>query len=106
MGVIYRLTCNESGKIYIGKSKHPARHRWNQHVYESRNPDKASQSRYLNNAIRCYGEDCWVIETLLEEPDDSLLFAWEEVFIALYSSLAQPDGSGGYNLHMVVVKIT
>ncbi len=91
MGVIYKCTCKTTLKAYIGQTKHTARYRWNQHVWESRNLT-ASQCRKLNNAIRKYGPDDFIIKVLLM-CDNADLNKWETYFIKEHGTF-----ENGYNL--------
>jgi hypothetical protein len=68
---IYKIVCNESGKIYVGQTvshilnngsyiKFGTRKRFIGHVSEALSK-KTKQCRYLNNAIRKYGKDAFSI---------------------------------------------
>ena len=85
MGIIYKLTCKNSDKSYIGQTIHTSKHRWNQHIWESKNP-QANQSRYLNNTIIKYGRDNFILEDLLECSNKDL-DKWEMYYIELYNTL-------------------
>jgi group I intron endonuclease len=91
MGVIYKVTCKTTGKSYIGQTKHTSRYRWNQHMYEIRNPT-VNQSRKLNNAVLKYGEDDFVIEDVWTVLEEDLDF-YEQLAIELYDTFRN-----GYNL--------
>lgn len=91
MCVIYRLTCKTTGKKYVGQTKHNARYRWNQHVWEAKHP-KTKQSRKLNNAIMFYGPDDFTVEVIME-CDEKDLDQYEVIHIDLEGSF-----TGGYNL--------
>ena len=95
MGFIYKVTCKTSKKSYIGQTVQTILQRWSDHKYEARNHKQTC--RLLNQAIRLYGENDWIIETLLI-CDDSLLDNEEIKFIELHKTLVQRDGGGGYNL--------
>ena len=71
---IYKITCLTSGKIYVGQAvSHILNHkryrpygytrRFNCHISEAFSTKK-NQSHYLNNAIRKYGVDDFVVELL------------------------------------------
>lgn len=92
MGVIYLITCKTTWKSYVGQTKHTSRHRWNQHLYEARNPT-VNQSRKLNNAILKYGADDFEITDLYTNvPDDELDYL-EQQEIEFYDTF-----ENGYNL--------
>lgn len=91
MGVIYLITCKTTGMQYVGQTKHTSRHRWNQHVYEARNPE-VSQSRKLNYAIMKYGPDDFVVEDIWTAPPEDIDF-YEQLAIDLYGTF-----TNGYNL--------
>jgi len=91
MCVIYKLTCKTSSKSYVGQTKHTSKYRWNQHVWEARNP-QANQSRKLNNAILKYGIDDWIIEDLWTCDEDEVDI-WECHFIESHGTFLN-----GYNL--------
>lgn len=84
MGIIYKLTCTESEKIYIGQTKHTSKYRWSQHKYEANTP-KAKQSPLLNRAIVKYGHSSFTIEDLHECPENDL-DKWEIHYIELYKT--------------------
>lgn len=99
--VVYVVT-SPSGKHYVGQTRtHILNHakyrpfgahkRWIQHVSEARS-DNRCQSWGLNNAIRKYGPDAFLVETIgtceLDEVD-----AYERFFIELLDSRAR-----GYNI--------
>lgn len=91
MCVIYKLTCNTSGKSYVGQTKHTSAHRWNQHVWEARHP-RVKQSRKLNHAITKYGPDDFTIEDIWECTEEEVDM-WEEFFIDEHDTFLR-----GYNL--------
>tara|TARA_R110002153_G_scaffold273997_3_gene446436 strand:- start:59632 stop:60351 length:720 start_codon:yes stop_codon:yes gene_type:complete len=91
MGVIYRITCKTSGKKYIGQTKHNAQYRWRQHVWEAKHP-KVAQSRKLNRAIIKYGEDDFIIETIMD-CELNTLDKFEILYIKNENTV-----EGGYNL--------
>ncbi len=60
-GEIYRLTCEPSGKVYIGKTMTVAEKRWKHHVWRA---TKADMNVKLHNALRKYGSACWKVEKI------------------------------------------
>jgi hypothetical protein len=101
---IYKITCAETGKSYIGQAvSHILNHgryrrygsigRFKSHVSEATTNTKAKQCNYLNNAIRKYGQDKFSVELLFAVKPDHADEA-ESQAIELHQSLF-PDG---YNL--------
>lgn len=104
-GHIYMATCLTTHLQYVGQAlSHHLNHkkyrfhgykgRWNAHVSEAiKNTRKKKACRYLNNAIRKYGKDDFIVELIAtcekDEMDDL-----ERHYIEKYNTLA-PDG---YNL--------
>lgn len=97
MGVIYKAT-SPSGKSYVGQTKYTAEKRWKQHVNEA-NCKQFHQCRALNEAIKKYGGDNFILEILLECSNDELN-DWEEEYIESENTL-YPNGynltRGGHN---------
>ena len=74
IGDIYKLTSKTSGKCYIGQAKKFMGKdddkwgyikRWKTHVYEATS-DKKDHCSVLNNAIRKYGKEDFIVELLCE----------------------------------------
>ena len=63
-GVIYKITNTTNGDFYIGKTKRSVEQRFTEHL-------RPSGQSYLNNAVRYYGADSFVVETI-EETSDNL----------------------------------
>jgi group I intron endonuclease len=61
MYVLYRITCSENGKAYIGYSSKSAEDRFKAHLLNARWKRKTA----LYNAIRRYGEAAFSVETIL-----------------------------------------
>lgn len=111
-GEIYSIKCKTSGKYYIGQcKKYQGKYhdkwgylkRWSSHIYEAlkSNNDHCS---YLNNAIRKYGYDDFIIEKIDETYDQIELDKLEKFYIKKYNSFV-PNGynldSGGKNGYIV-----
>ena len=88
---VYRLTCRETGKAYVGVTRKRPEERWREHA------DAASRgaTTLLHRAIRKYGFDSFDREVLrTEEGSSEAMFAAEVGCIAQYGTLVP----GGYNL--------
>ena len=92
MGVIYKAV-STSGRAYVGQTTKTAEERWKEHCIEARNP-KIRGCRKLNNAIRKYGGDSFVLTTLETGVKDEELDEHEIHHIAFENSM-HPHG---YNL--------
>lgn len=85
--IIYKITHKLSGKIYIGQTVQPLKHRWYSH-----NSQKACA--YLHRALKKYGKDAFTIEEIgsyktIEDLNDA-----EEYYIDWFNCLSP----NGYNL--------
>ena len=85
MGIIYKITNISNNKIYIGKTIYSLNHRWQQHLNIAFNKNRPSYNYKLYKAIRKYGKDNFIIETL-EDIDNSLLNEKEIYWIKYYNS--------------------
>ena len=74
IGEIYKITNTTNGKSYIGQTRsHRLNHkkyrpfgyigRFKDHIHEA-NSSKKNTSRYLNSALRKYGDDCFTCELI------------------------------------------
>ena len=84
-GYIYKITNKVNGKSYIGQTRYTVEFRWRQHIHKKDNV-------YFHNAIRKYGIDNFIVETL-EECDYKDLNSREIFYIAKYNTFKE-----GYNL--------
>ena len=66
-GLIYKVTCQDTGDSYIGKTLSTAKQRWYQHCSDA----KRGCDRELHQAIRKYGSDSFQVETLQQWNDIS-----------------------------------
>ena len=101
-GDIYKATCKVNGKNYIGQAnkfqgklsdKWGYIKRWKSHVYEALH-SKSDHCSLLNNAIRKYGPENFIIERIDEADDQDELDELETKYIEEYNSLVP----NGYNL--------
>jgi group I intron endonuclease len=84
MGELYRIT-SPSGKDYIGITSRTAEERFKDHVA---NAGRKSPDGLLIRAIRKYGADRMVVETLAVSDDWDALCAMEQEAIAIFGTRA------------------
>lgn len=90
MYVLYRILCAENGKAYIGYSSKSAEERFKAHILNARWKRKTA----LYDAIRCYGEEAFSVETILECESHAEACAHEIRLIEEFGSLLPY----GYNM--------
>lgn len=96
MAVVYKITNNINGKIYVGQSKNSAEYRFNQHFREARSKLKHGKTNVsFHNAIVKYGKESFSYE-VLEEIDDIQLLNEREIYWIKY--LNSNDRNIGYNI--------
>ena len=93
MGYIYKITNIINNKIYIGQTSNSIEQRFKSHIREAKQGEEGC--RYLNNAIRKYGADNFIVEEL-EECIDALLSEKEKHWIEKLSS--HYSTGKGYNI--------
>lgn len=86
MGIIYRYTNPNNGKVYIGQTIHPEQRKRN-HIHEAL---VKGSDFYFHRAIRKHGFDTFIYE-VLEEADDTLLADRELHHIQQHNSV-WPNG--------------
>lgn len=91
MGYIYKITNTINNKIYIGQTTRTVEDRWKQHVLDSKRSDKQT---YLYKAFNKYGIDNFIIEEIIEAPQDEL-DDLEIYYINKYDSY-----NNGYNMNL------
>lgn len=84
-GYIYKITNKVNGKSYIGQTRYTVEFRWRQHQHKK-------DSVYFHNAIKKYGVENFIVETL-EECNYEDLDSREIFYIAKYDTFNK-----GYNL--------
>jgi group I intron endonuclease len=87
-GIIYKLTCNITGKVYIGKTCRGLNARIRDHIYAA----KKNSQYHIHRAIRKYGINNFKFEELIQDIDTEL-DNLEKQYIKLYNSKEE-----GYNL--------
>lgn len=85
--IIYKLTNQVTGRIYIGQTVTSLARRWSQHSTSMKNSP-------LYNAFRKYGPENFTIEAICTALDPEHLNELERYFIYYYNSLVP----NGYNL--------
>jgi len=78
MNIIYRITCVENGKFYIGSTVNK-KQRWYKHRKQLR--DGTHPNRHMLASWRCYGEASFLFEVLEEVPRPEDLFAAEQKYL-------------------------
>ena len=95
MGVIYKITNQINGMIYIGQTTQGLQNRWIHHVAEAKKDHKkGGWSAYLHRAIIKYGRENFSVE-VVENGSNDKLNEREIYWIAYYHS---NDKDIGYNL--------
>lgn len=97
MGYIYKITNKINNKIYIGLTSKTPEARWQQHIKTSRSPSSKDYNELFKKAIRKYGPDNFIIETIDETEDFEELKEKEKYYIKKYNSFAFAEGGWGYN---------
>lgn len=95
MGVIYKITNQVNGMIYIGQTTQGLQNRWIHHVAEAKKDHKkGGWAAYLHRAIIKYGRENFSVE-VIENCSNDKLNEREIYWIAYYHS---NDKDIGYNL--------
>lgn len=99
LNYIYKIVNKTNGKIYIGKTTYTVAYRWNQHISASTSDkEKDDYNFLLHKAIRKYGKDNFLVETIEEVEDVSKLSSREMYWINYYNSCILEENSNGYNM--------
>ncbi len=95
--VIYKITNNVNGMLYIGKTKRLITERWKQHCNDARNKSKCF--RFQEDILK-YGKENFTVEQIDEAETDEEACEKEIYWIKQYNSL-YPNGynvsKGGKN---------
>ena len=89
MGIVYKITNNINGKVYVGKSKRLPSIRWAEHQRYAR---EANRTNLIYLAIRKYGIENFSFEVIENNIPDSLLAQKECEYIKQFNSF-----HNGYN---------
>lgn len=89
MGIIYKVTNQENGKIYIGQTIQTLNERKNKHYYKARQKEYTT---HFINALRKYPEEVFIWEIIDEAETQEALDEKEKYWIAYYNSVEE-----GYN---------
>lgn len=99
LNYIYKIVNKINGKIYIGKTTYTIAYRWIQHISAANsNREKDDYSYLLHKAIRKYGTNNFLVETVEEVEDESKLSIREMYWINYYNSCILEENSNGYNM--------
>jgi len=91
--IVYRVTNQRNGKVYVGKTEKAVRVRWGEHQYQALH----GSVYYFHKAIRKYGVDAFQVEILYIAETMGELNAMETFFIVLHQSF---NSENGYNQTM------
>lgn len=91
MGYIYKVTCLENDKLYIGLTNISVNNRWNEHIGASFNPSSSDYNFAFHRAIRKYGVENFKIE-VIDTGSGEELKEKEKYWINYYDSY-----KNGYN---------
>jgi group I intron endonuclease len=86
--IIYKVTNNVNGMIYIGKTKRPLITRWKQHCSDAKKPMKRFR---LHEDIINFGKDNFTIEKIDEATTDEEACEKEKYWIKQYKCI-YPNG--------------
>lgn len=96
VGYVYLVTCEESGKQYVGLTTTTPHKRWLQHVNDTKSINRKTCK--FHNAINKYGEDSFIVEiikSVICKTEDELrqsLIELEKKYIKKYNTY-----ENGYN---------
>lgn len=87
--IVYKHTCIENGKCYIGITVKTMEARWYEHCSDA----NRNKRRKFFAAINKYGKDNWTHEVLFESTNEEEIVNKEIEFIELFDSI-----NNGYNM--------
>lgn len=92
---IYLLTNRVNGKYYVGQTTKTPTERWSAHKCEAKTRSKVSHG-YLHHAIRKYGADAFLVETLATAPTINDLNRLEVLWILVLDAMNPRIGYNRY----------
>ena len=99
LNYIYKITNIINNKIYIGQTRKTTNQRWSEHISAANaNPDSQDYNYLLHKAIRKYGSNNFLVETIEEIEKEELLSDREQYWINFYNSCILEEESNGYNM--------
>lgn len=109
MGYIYKVTCKNSNKIYIGKTESSVNGRWKEHCRAAFLESHGDYNFPFHRAIRKYGVENFIIETIDQTENPEELKEKEKYWINFYNSYYDGynstlggDGQCKYNYNDIV----
>lgn len=97
MGYIYKITNKENGKIYIGLTTRDVETRWKEHVEMANLTNHKDSNALFKKAIKKYGPETFIVETIDESDDIEELKQKEIDWIKKTKSYAFDEDGWGYN---------
>ena len=94
IGYIYLITNKVNGKKYVGQTLMSVHARWLKHCSVARTQSNATG---IDGAIRKYGEQNFIVETIKECPIAEL-DKWEIYYIQYYETYQGDNADKGYNI--------
>ena len=86
MGYIYKITCKNTNKIYIGKTESTVDDRWKSHCRAAFLKSHGDYNFPFHRAIRKYGMENFIIEIIDNEENPEQLKEKERYWINFYNS--------------------
>ena len=98
MGYIYKITNIINNKIYIGLTTQTVQKRWSQHINTAYSQTSKDSNELLKKAIRKYGINNFIVESIDEADTLDELKEKECYWIKQYNSYAFDNDGYGYNM--------
>ena len=109
MGYIYKVVCKTTKQIYIGKSESTVEERWKGHCRAAFLPSHGDYNFPFHRAIRKYGVEDFIVETIDKSENSEDLKEKEIYWISFYNSYEEGynatrggDGHCKYNYDAIV----
>ena len=94
---VYCITNKINHKKYIGITTKTVEERWKQHLLVAYNKSNKDYNSLFKKAIRKYGKENWLIESIYETSSLQDLKEKEIYFIKIFKSYAFDEDGWGYN---------